>query len=210
MASNARRRILVVGAHGTLGRAIVTELGARHDLISAGRSQGDVQMDLSDPVSTIAALESAKPLDDVVCAAGNVVFAPLASMKPAPFGESLYTLGIADKLLGQVNLALAARDVLSDGGSITLIGGILSEQPILSGTSASLVNGALESFVRAAAIELARGLRINLVSPSVFTESLGSYGPFFIGFESVPVARAARAFARSVDGRQTGQIYRVG
>ncbi len=111
--------------------------------------------------------------------------------------------------MGQVNLALAARDGLRDGGSITLIAGVLADAPIVAGSSASMVNGALESFVMAAAIEMPRGIRINAVSPTVFAESMGGYGPFFRGFDPVPVARAARAFSRSVEGRQTGQVYKV-
>jgi NAD(P)-dependent dehydrogenase (short-subunit alcohol dehydrogenase family) len=145
----------------------------------------------------------------VACAAGHVNFSPLEAIAPAAIGESVYGRGLADKLMGQVNLTLAARDCLIDGGSITLIGGILADQPIVQGSSASMVNGALEAFARAAAIELPRGLRINLVSPTVFTESMGGYGPFFRGFEPVPVAKAALAFSRSIEGRQTGQIYRV-
>ena len=106
-------------------------------------------------------------------------------------------------------MAQLAAEYLRDGGSITLIGGILAEQPIRQGASASLVNGALEAFVRAAAIELPRGLRINLVSPTVFIESMPAYGPYFRGFDAVPVARAALAFSRSVEGAQTGQVLRV-
>ena len=203
-----RLRVLVVGASGMLGRAVTAELGARHDIVSAGRS-GDVTIDISDPQSIVAALKQVGPLDAIVCCAGNVEFAPLAACQPAAIEESKYGLGLKDKLMGQVNLALAAREHLRDGGSITLIGGILSEQPIAFGSSASMVNCALEGFVRGAAIELPRGLRINLVSPSVFTESLPVYGPFFRGIEAVPVARAAMAFSRSVEGLQTGQIYRV-
>ena len=87
--------------------------------------------------------------------------------------------------------------------------GFLSRDFIVAGSSSSMVNGALESFVRAAAIELPRGLRINIVSPGVFTESMETYGSFFRGFEPVPVARAATAVSRSVEGRQTGQVYAV-
>jgi len=203
-----RLRILVVGASGTLGRAVVAELGARHEIIGAGRA-GDLTMDITDPRSIVAALKQAGPLDAIACCAGNVAFAPLAGILPAPIGESTYTLGLVDKLMGQVNLTLAAREHLRDGGSVTLIGGVLSEQPIALGSSASMVNCALEGFVRGAAIELPRGLRINIVSPGVFTESLPVYAPFFRGMEAVPVARAALAYSRSVEGLQTGQIFKV-
>ncbi len=72
-----------------------------------------------------------------------------------------------------------------------------------------MVNGALEAFVRAAAIELSRGIRINLVSPTVLVESMAAFGAFFRGFDPVPAARAALAYSRSVEGLQTGQVYRV-
>ncbi|WP_210254834.1 short chain dehydrogenase [Methylocapsa sp. S129] len=209
MSENERMRILVVGASGTLGRAIVSELGGRHDIIAAGSKSGDIRIDIADPASIVAAFAAAGPLDAVACAAGAVNFAPLSAFAPAGVAGSLYGLGLANKLMGQVNLALAARDALRDGGSITLITGILADQPIAQGSSASMVNGAIEAFARAAAIELPRGLRINVVSPTVFVESMEGYGPFFRGFEPVPVAKAALAFSRSIEGRQTGQIYRV-
>ena len=207
--ADPRMRILIVGAAGTLGRAIAAELGARHDIVTAGRGSGDIRVDLTDAKSIVEALGKAGKLDAVISAAGHVTFAPLADFKPAPLGESMHTAGITDKLMGQVNLALAARDVLKDGGSVTLTTGILSEHPIARGSSASLVNGAIEAFVRGAAIELPRGLRINAVSPTVLVESMGSYAPFFRGFEPVPAAKAALAFARSVEGLQSGQVYKV-
>ena len=117
--------------------------------------------------------------------------------------------GLQDKLLGQVQLALLGQRYLNDGGSITLISGILGTEPIRNGASATAVNAAIEGFVAAAAIELPRGLRINAISPTVLTESMGTYGPFFPGFEPVPAERAALAYQRSVEGAQTGRVYRV-
>jgi NAD(P)-dependent dehydrogenase (short-subunit alcohol dehydrogenase family) len=204
-----RLRVLLVGASGTLGRAVAAELGARHEIIAAGSKSGDVRIDLADVASIGAALAQVGPLDAVASAAGNVAFRPLEAIDPAPLAESVYGLGLVNKLLGQVNLALAARGYLRDGGSITLVSGVLSDDPIVAGSAASMVNGALEAWVRAAAIELPRGLRINVVSPTVLTEAMGAYGPFFRGFASVPAARAALAYSRSIDGRQTGQVYRV-
>jgi NAD(P)-dependent dehydrogenase (short-subunit alcohol dehydrogenase family) len=209
MSDAPRLRILVIGASGVLGRAVAAELGARHDIVSAGSKSGDVRLDIADPASIVAGLAAAGPLDAVACAAGAVNFAPLSAVAPAPIAQSAYGLGLVNKLMGQVNLTLAARDVLRDGGSITLISGVLADEPIVAGSSASMVNGALESFARAAAIELPRGLRINVVSPTVFEESMDGYGPFFRGFDPVPVLRAARAFSRSIEGRQTGQVYKV-
>jgi NAD(P)-dependent dehydrogenase (short-subunit alcohol dehydrogenase family) len=197
-------RILIVGASGIIGRAIVAELGARHDIVTAGRNSGDVRMDVTDIASIREAFRKAGKLDAVVSATGKVKFAPLEEMQAADF-----EIGLRDKLMGQVNLVLIGREHVADGGSFTLTSGVLDSDPIRAGTSASLVNGALNSFVLGAAIELPRRLRINIVSPGVITEAMPAYGPFFRGFEPVPAARAALAYARSVEGLQTGQVYRV-
>ena len=150
MSDPTRLRILLIGASGELGRAIVAELGGRHEIVTSGSKSGDIRIDIADPVSIVAGLKAAGPLDAVACAAGAVNFQPMSAIAVASVERSVYGLGLANKLMGQVNLTLAARDVLRDGGSITLIAGVLSEQPIVAGSSASMVNGALEAFARAA------------------------------------------------------------
>jgi NAD(P)-dependent dehydrogenase (short-subunit alcohol dehydrogenase family) len=200
---SAAPKILLVGASGTLGRAVHAELAQRHQVLAASRG-GKLKVDITDGASIRRLFENTGKVDAIVCAAGKVHFGALAEMT-----EELYAIGLRDKLMGQVNLALIGRDYLNDGGSITLITGILAEQPIRLGSSASMVNGAIEAFVRAAAVELPRGIRINAVSPNVFSESMAGYAPYFRGFEAIPVARAALAFSRSVEGAQTGQVYKV-
>ena len=111
--------------------------------------------------------------------------------------------------MGQVNVVLAGQKFLHDGGSFTLTSGILSENPIRYGAAASLVNGALDSFVRVAAIELPRGQRIKVVSPTVIRESMDSFGSYFRGYKAVPASDAALAYSKSVEGGQTGQVYKV-
>ena len=197
-------RVLVVGASGTIGRAIVAELEPRHEVIAAGRSSGDVRTDITDSEAIRAMFESVGSVDAVVSATGKVKFAPFEDM-----GTDDYELGLKDKLMGQVDLVLIGRDYLSDGGSFTLTTGVLDRDPIRQGTSASMVNGAINAFVAAAAIEMPRGQRINVVSPGVIEEAMEDYGPYFRGFEPVPAARAALAYAKSVEGAQTGQVYRV-
>jgi NAD(P)-dependent dehydrogenase (short-subunit alcohol dehydrogenase family) len=191
-------RVLVVGASGVIGRGVVGELGGRHELITAGRSSGDLRVDITDPGSIRDLFERAGLVEAVVSTTGKVKFAPMEAM-----GAAEYEIGLKDKLMGQVNLVLIGR------GSFTLTTGVLDRDPILQGTSASMVNGALNAFVMAAAIELPRAQRINAVSPGVIEEAMGSYAPFFRGFEPVPAGRAALAYAKSVEGAQTGQVYRV-
>jgi NAD(P)-dependent dehydrogenase (short-subunit alcohol dehydrogenase family) len=139
----------------------------------------------------------------VACAAGNVHFGPLDAMTAEQFD-----VGLRDKLMGQVNLVLTGREFVDSGGSFTLIAGILSQDPVRYGASAAMVNGAIESFVRSAAIELPNH-RINAVSPTVLEESMEAYGPYFRGFEPVSVRRVALAYSKSIEGLQSGQVYRV-
>ena len=197
-------KILLVGAAGTIGKAVAVELEQRHTIIAASKSRGDHHVDIRDADSVRALFEKVGKVDAIVATAGHVHFGPLATMTLEQF-----KIGLHDKLLGQVQLALLGRDYLTDGGSITLTTGILTEQPVVSGVNASTANGALEGFVRSAAIELPRGIRINAVSPSVVVESLDDLAPYFRGFEAVPAARAALAYSKSVEGAHTGQIYRV-
>ena len=197
-------KIVLIGANGTLGKAIKAELGRRHSIVSVGRQSGDLRADIRDLQSLRVLFQKTGKVDSVVCAAGSVHFGPWSELTPERFD-----LGLRDKLMGQVNVVLAGQDALVDGGSFTLTSGILSEDPIQLGACASLVNGALESFVRAAAIELPRRLRINIVSPTVLLESMPAYGPYFPGYKPVPAADAALAYSKSVEGRQTGQIYKV-
>jgi len=197
-------KIAVFGASGTLGRAVVERLGQQHELVSVGRTSGDYRADLTDIASIRAVLEQIGPLDALIATAGQLHFGPLAEMSPEQF-----QIGLNDKLLGQVNLVLAGQHYLNDGGSITLTSGIVSDEPIRYGSNATTVNAALDGFVSAAALELPRGLRVNVVSPNVVVESWEGYGPYFAGFEPVPAARVALAYQRSVEGIQTGRVLRV-
>ncbi|MNO89409.1 short chain dehydrogenase [compost metagenome] len=198
-------KILLIGANGTIGSAIDNELSPRHEIVRIGRHSGELQVDISDSASIRALLAKTGRFDALVCAAGNVTFAPLADMT-----EDSFALGLKDKLMGQVNLLLIGREFANDGASFTFTTGVLSHDPIKSGASAALVNGALDSFVRAAAIELPRGLRVNSVSPNVLLEAMDKYAPYFRGYKPVPAVDVALAYAKSVEGLQTGQTFHVG
>ncbi|MFG2142886.1 short chain dehydrogenase [Streptomyces sp. NPDC048696] len=197
-------RILLVGAAGTLGSAVHTALTERgHEVIGVGRTRGDLIADVTDPQSVARLYEQAGPLDAVAVAAGDAVFKPLAELTADDFAATL-----RGKTLSQLELVRQGTRHVAATGSFSLISGILTDEPIVAGAAASAANGAVEAFVRAAAIELAPQ-RINAVSPTVVEESLPAYGPFFAGMEAVPAARVATAYIRSIEGAQTGQIYRV-
>ena len=197
-------KIILVGASGTIGQAIDRELRERHDIVRVGRNSGELQVNIADPASIRRLFEQTGPFDALISAAGNAHFGALEELSAKEFA-----VGLNDKLMGQINLVLIGREFANDGASFTLTSGVLSEDPIRYGAAVSTVNAALDGFVRAAAIELPRGLRINGVSPTILEESLPAYGPYFRGFKAVPAATVALAYAKSAEGRQTGQVYRV-
>ena len=95
-------KILLVGASGTIGSAIVKELKKDTDILSASLNSGNYKVDLSDLNSIIKLLENIDDLDGIVCAASRgVVFKPLLEMTLDD-----YVASIQQKLLGQLSLAL--------------------------------------------------------------------------------------------------------
>lgn len=197
-------KILLIGGTGTLGQAVLTELSRNHQVLVAGYTRGDYQVDITDDASVSALFAQTGIVDAIVVTAGQVHFGPLHAMSAQEVN-----IGLQHKLLGQIRVALQGQHILAPGGSITLTSGVLSENFISQGSNASTVNAALEGFVRSAAVELREGRRINVVSPTVLSESMDVYAGFFPGFEPVAGARAALAYRRSVDGIETGRVYQV-
>mgnify|MGYP000459919605 CR=1 FL=1 len=197
-------RIILIGANGTIGKAVYAELKDRHEIITAGRHSGDLTIDITDEASIRSAFQSVGSFDAVISCAGHAKWAPLAEMTAKD-----YQIGLQDKLMGQVNLILIGREFINDGGSFTLSTGVTDHDPIPMASSASMVACALSGFVMAAAIELPRGLRVNVVSPGVIEEAMDVFGAYFRGHSPVPAARAALGYAKSVEGLQTGQTFRI-
>lgn len=198
-------RILVVGASGTVGKAAANELSRRHDVVRAGRSSGDLTVDVMSEDSVKAMYAKLGKVDAIITTVGHVHFGPVATMTPEQFRK-----GLNDKLMGQVNLVLLGIGNVNDGGSFTLTSGVLDRDPVRQGASAAAVNGALGAFAKGAAVEMPRGLRINVVSPGLLEDSAQKYDGFFPGHEPVSAARVGLAYAKSVEGALTGQVIIVG
>lgn len=197
-------KVVIIGASGTIGRAVAKELEKNHEIVHAGRNGFDAQVDITSVNSIKEMYKKIGKVDAVISATGGAHFGPIAELTP-----ELNEIGIESKLKGQINLVLLGLDYMNDGGSFTLTTGIMMDDPIPQGASAAMANGGVKAFVKSAAIEMPRGIRINSVSPNVLVESLEKYGEFFPGFEAVPAARVALAYKKSVEGAQTGQNYEV-
>lgn len=196
-------KIIVVGGNGTIGTAVVKALEAKqHEVIAASRKAA-VKADLEDAASIRKLFEQVPGVEAVVCCAGDAAFRPFAELTDAD-----YQLGLCSKLMGQVTLARIAKDYLHEGGSITLTSGVLAQKPMVGSAAVSLVNAALEGFVRAAALELPRRLRINTVSPPWVRETLIQL--HMDPAPGMPAADVAKAYVASVEGGRQGCIIEPG
>jgi NAD(P)-dependent dehydrogenase (short-subunit alcohol dehydrogenase family) len=189
-------KIVVIGATGTIGKAVAEALASRHEVVRAAR-HGAVKADIEDAASLERLFATVKDVDAVVCCAGSAAFKPLAQLSDDDF-----QLGLRSKLMGQVNVVRTAMRHLRDGGSITLTSGVLAREPMPRASAISLVNAGIEAFAAGAALELPRRLRVNVVSPPWITETLVALKMDPKG--GIPAAACARAYVAAVEGSQTG------
>ncbi len=196
-------RILVIGATGTIGGAVVAALLAGHKVISASMRNAPIKVDIADPESIRQMYRSQGRFDAVVCAAGQAKFAPLDQLSDTDFRFCL-----DNKLMGQVNIVRFGFEHLEDGGSFTLTTGVLAQAPMRGSAAISLVNAGLEGFVKAAALEAPRNIRVNAVSPPWVTETLQALK--MDASRGLPAAVVAQAYVRSVTGKETGLTLQPG
>lgn len=195
-------KIIIVGAEGTIGKKITADLEEKHEIIKVGRKSGDIQADLTNVESLEEMFSKVGDFDALVCAAGSGHFGPLKEMNSQDFEK-----GLNSKLLGQINLVLLGQHTINPGGSFTLISGILSDDPVLNSVNLAAVNAAVNGFVKAAALELENGVRINAVSPGV-VEDAPQLFEMFPGHKPVSMERVVYAYRKSVLGHITGEIIK--
>ncbi|SDD26440.1 NAD(P)-dependent dehydrogenase, short-chain alcohol dehydrogenase family [Mucilaginibacter pineti] len=196
-------KIIIIGATGTIGKHITKALQQDHEVIKVGSTSGDLQVDISSSASIENLFKQVGSFDALISTTGNGHFGPLKTMT-----EKDFRVGLDSKLMGQINLVLIGQHYINPKGSFTLTSGILSDDPVLLGANLSAVNGAINGFVRAAAIELENGIRINTVSPGVVEES-PVYFPYFQGHIPVTMDRVTQAYVKSALGALTGQVFQV-
>ncbi len=196
-------KIIVVGT-GTMGSAVRELLQEHgHDVVSVGRKSGDLQANIGDTASLKVLFEKIGPFDAVANAAGDVFPGPLEQTTDQQWADSIRSKG-----MGQINLVRVALPFIADRGSFTLVSGVLTDEFMHAGTIGTTINHMVEGFVKASAVELPRGVRINCVSPTVLTESV-AYHAYFTGFTPVPASEVALAYLRAISTPITGRILKL-
>lgn len=197
-------KILIIGGNGTIGRKVSAHFKAKHDVLIGARTNGDVEIDISQSNSIKNALEKIGQLDAIINIAGEAKWDKFENLS-----EEDYYIGLRSKLMGQVNLVRIGRKYLHPKGSITLSTGILADDPVEKTTSAAMVNGAIHSFVKAVDLEMEHGIRVNVVSLGVVEDAYEKYKDYFPGHNPVSMKKAVNAYVRSVEGRGRGEIIRI-
>jgi len=197
-------KILIIGGNGTIGKKVSERLTQKHEVLIAGRNSGDITVDFSDSKSIESMFESIGKLDAIVAIAGDAKWDKLDNLS-----EEDFYIGIKSKMMGQVNVVRIGKNYLNSGGSITLSTGILADDPVDMTTSAAMVNGAINSFVKAAALELEDRKRINVVCSDLVEDSFEKYKDYFPGNTPVPMYKIVDGYVKSIEGKITGRILRI-
>jgi len=197
-------KILVIGGTGTIGKKIVSHFLSGNEVIVAGRTTKDYKVDIADSKTIKKLFKKTGKVDAIICAAGEAKWAPFDELS-----EDDFHIGLRSKLMGQVNVVRIGRKYLKKNGSITLTTGILADDPVYKTASAAMVNGAIHSFVQAVALEMKRGIRVNVVSSGVVEDAYAKYESYFPGHPPISMDRMMMGYVRSVQGRGTGQVIRI-
>jgi len=195
-------KIIIVGASGTMGKYLTNTFKKENEVITAASKGCDLQVDITSTESIETMFRQAGAFDALISTAGPTYVGPWKKMTDKEFRK-----GVDGKMMGQINLVLIGQHYINPKGSFTLITGALTYDPQKNFANASAANGAVEAFVRAAAIELENGIRINAVSPTVI-ENSPQYFPFFPGDIPVTMLQLEFGFRKSVFGANTGQVIK--
>ncbi|MBL0153564.1 MAG: short chain dehydrogenase [Chitinophagaceae bacterium] len=195
-------KIIIVGASGTMGQYLANAFRKEHEVITAATKGCDINVDITSTESIEQLYKQAGPFDALVSTAGPTFVGPWSKLNDQTFRK-----GVEGKMMGQINLVLIGQHYINPKGSFTLITGALSHDPQKHFANAAAANGAVEGFVRAAAIELENGIRINAVSPTVI-ENSPQYFPYFPGDIPVTMQQLEYGFRKSIFGANTGQIIK--
>ncbi len=197
-------KILIIGGSGTIGKTVASHFKEQNEVLIAGRTNGDVTVDIADSRSIQSMFERIGKVDAIICIAGEAKWGHFNELT-----EDDYYIGLKSKLMGQVNLVRIGQQYLNPNGSITLSTGILADDPVVKTTSAAMVNGGIHSFVKAAALEIENGNRVNVVSSGMVEDAYEKYKDYFPGHNPIPMKKVINGYVRSVNGKGNGEIIRV-
>jgi NAD(P)-dependent dehydrogenase (short-subunit alcohol dehydrogenase family) len=186
-------RIVVVGATGTIGKAVAQLLKDKgNEVIEASRSTQPA-IDITQPSSIEAFYSQTGEVDAIVSAVGDAAPGPLDKLTDEQVQFSLNS-----KLQGQINVVRKGLPYLRPNGVFVITGGFLAYKPAPQTSMYAVANMGLEGFVRAAALEFTEGRRIVIVHPPWVAETAAA-----LGMDASPwpdAASTAEAYLTAIEG----------
>jgi NAD(P)-dependent dehydrogenase (short-subunit alcohol dehydrogenase family) len=195
-------KIILIGATGMIGQKVHERLQENHEVIPVGFKGGDYQVDIADKTSIQNLFEKIGEVDAVISTTGLSAFGALNELS-----DEQFSLGWNNKLMGQINILRVGQTFVRKGGVILLTSGMLAIEPMPGSTSTSAANGALNSFVNAASLELGDKLRVNAVSPVFVKETMEMMG--MDSSDGMSAADTAKAYQAALEGSMTGEVIDV-
>jgi len=195
-------KIILIGATGTIGQKVHELLQENYKVIPVGFKDGDYQVDIADKHSIQNLFDQVGEVDAVISTTGLSAFGALDELT-----DEQYSLGWNNKLMGQINILRVGRSFVRKGGAILLTSGMLASEPIPGSASTSAANGALNSFVKAASLELGDKLRINAISPIFVKETMEMMG--MDSSDGMSATDTAKAYKAALEGSMTGEVLDV-
>ena len=149
--------------------------------------------------------DKAGNIDVLYVNAGVAKFMPFDSITPEIFDE-MFNINVR----GAYFTIQKLLPLMGEGSSVVLTTSIAADLGMATSSAYGATKAALSSFARTLSNELApRGIRVNVVSPTILEETVHLFGAAFAGFEPVPAAIAAKAFRKSVEGAKNGETIYV-
>ena len=87
-------KVVVIGATGTIGKALVDLLQKTHDVVKVGYKDGDYQVDISSKESIQALFEKVGKVDAIISTTGLAKFGKFNELT-----DEDYALGLNNKLM---------------------------------------------------------------------------------------------------------------
>lgn len=192
------KRIVVIGATGTIGSAVTEALCKIHDVVAVGHSSGERRVHLADKASIEQLLAGIGSFDAVVSCAGIAPFGAAQDMS-----DDDYVLALSNKLMGQINLVRRGAPRIAKDGVFVLTSGRFAGEPQRGTAAISIANAGIDAFARAASLDLAP-TRVCSVSPVFVKETMEKLG--MDSGEGLSAADTAKAYLAAVEGEMTGVL----
>jgi NAD(P)-dependent dehydrogenase (short-subunit alcohol dehydrogenase family) len=173
-----KKNVLIIGASSGIGFELASQLAGKHNVYAMSRNKGALEELDNVQWSSIDVLEETydfshlpEAVDALVFCPGSIILKPLRGLKTE---EVLHDFKL--NALGGMRVVQQLLNKLkkSSGASIVFFSTVAVRQGMPFHASVAMAKGAIEGLTRSLAAELAPGIRVNAIAPSLTDTPLAS------------------------------------